>query len=143
MTIIGIEANIAQLLFSEQATQTYKDDTNTDMKYSWPEVQFDPSVDKKFLDVSLLMNRPTWEGINGDKVERVGLLQVSVFWPKLKGEIKPLIVASAVADAWKNKVLFGDGLKIKVSRTPWVSGPLSDQSRVQVPVNIPWVAYAA
>lgn len=144
MTVTGIEANIAQAVLVALEGQTFNDDEGTALPVAWPEVEFDPSEHPKYISVALLMNRPGWEEIGGQKAQRLAMLQISVIWPKNQGEIKPLVVASAIALAWqKGTILFATDLKIKVYKLPWLSGPISDRSRVQISVNIPLAAFAA
>lgn len=144
MTINGIEANIANLLMTTFAGQTFNDDTSTPLTVAWPEVSFDPSNTPKYLNLQLLFNRAGWYAMAGVRSQRIGLLQVTVVWPKQQGEIKPLSVASAIADSWKiGTTLYGTDLKLKIYQPPYLSGPFSDAFRVQIPVNIPWAAFAA
>lgn len=141
MSVSGLEANVAQTLLAKMHTFAFG---NPALAFADPEIPFDASVqaNPQYIALSVLWNMHMWESIDGSPAMGTGILQASVYFPKDKGIIKPLEIAGAIIQAWRNLNLFGEGVKVKISAAPWNTGPLSDATRVWVPVNIPWVASA-
>jgi len=146
MATTGIQALITEGLFKALAVQAYtgKDKTGTPvaLPYAWPEQAFDPSTVSRYLRVDIAFNNHGFQTLNDEKVERMGFLIVNVVYPKLTGIITPTEVAAAIELAWKKgTTIIYNSIKIKVMPAPYQGSPLSDATRVSLPVNIPWKAY--
>jgi hypothetical protein len=107
---------------------------------AYPDVNFTPPADGKYLRVDLFKNAPFWEGLSTGRIDQ-GLLQVMVVWPRGEGIIKPAEVAALVLEHWsKGTRMFGSGTGVKVNREPWVASPIPSDHETEMPVTIPWVA---
>jgi hypothetical protein len=104
-----------------------------------------PEVGKQkaanYLAVFFLPNQTRQVTIGDDPQQKRGLLQVSVFWRAGVGLIKPLDVAGAIINHFKNQVLFANGIRITIYNEPWAAPPLQEDDRVQIPVSIPFFAF--
>lgn len=94
-----------------------------------------------YLSLTFLPNQTRQVTIGDDPQQKRGMLQVSVFWKRGQGVIKPLDVAGQIINHFKNHVLFASGIRITIDPEPWAAGPLQDDDRVQVPVTIPFHAF--
>ncbi len=107
---------------------------------AYPEIDFPPPADGKYLRVDLFKNAPFWEGLKSGRIDQ-GLLQVSVVWPRGQGIIKPAEAAALVMAHWaKLTTLSGSGVRVKVNKEPWDASPVSDDHETMIPVTIPWNA---
>ncbi|WP_112803580.1 phage tail terminator-like protein [Rhizobium sp. SYY.PMSO] len=109
-----------------------------------PGIAFPPAGQDKpdnYLAVSYLPNRPRQVTLGDDPQQKLGLLQVSVYWKAGGGLIKPLDAAGQIIDHFNNKTLFASGVKITISGEPWAAGPIQEDDRVQIPVTIPYTAF--
>lgn len=125
--------------------------TTPALPVAYPDLSFDPATDApsgKYVEVSFFPNRPAWEGIATGALKQ-GLLQITVVWPRgsalPQGEEAgigpPLAIADLVtAHFAKGTVMVSGTTKVKVSREPWVSPPLTDAAETRVPVSISWTA---
>ena len=107
---------------------------------AYPDVDFSPPADGKYLRLDLFNNAPFWEGLSSGRIDQ-GLMQVTVVWPRAEGRIKPAEVAALVMEHWKKlTTLSGSGTRVKINREPWVSSPILSDHQTETPVTIPWVA---
>jgi hypothetical protein len=95
----------------------------------------------KFLKVDFLPNRTRQITFGPDPQQKVGMLQVSVMWPKGYGVIDALDMAGQIIDRFKNQTLFADGIKITINSEPWAASPIQDDDRMNIPVTIPYIAF--
>lgn len=97
-----------------------------------------------YLKVSFLPNRTETLSVGKGRQMHQGILQVSVYWKVGIGYVKPLDVADRIIVHFaKGTRLVSNGVKVKVDRKPWVSGPLEEPDRVQFPVTIPYRSFNA
>jgi hypothetical protein len=137
MTASGKAAQALDALFSRAATI---DTGSPALPIAYPEVEFDPPADGKYLAVSAFPNRPAAEGLTTGRVDQ-GLLQVTVVWPKDQGLIAPAGIAQAVIDHFPNGLALQSGsTRVKISGQPWAAAPITDTDRVSIPISIPWTA---
>lgn len=111
---------------------------------AWPNVDYTPPADQKYLAVAFLPNRNQRVAITTTTPHRRGgLLQVSVYWPRGKGIAAPLDIAGKVAEHFPaDLILAAGGVTIRVTQAPDVAGLLHEDQAVQVPVSIYWEAFA-
>lgn len=95
----------------------------------------------KFLAITFMPNRTRQITMGDDPQQKVGMLQVSVMWPKGRGVEDALDAAGAIINRFKNQTLFASGVKITIDSEPWASRPIQDEDRLNVPVTIPYIAF--
>lgn len=112
-----------------------------------PGIAFPPAGQQKpdsYLQVSFLPNRTETLSVGKGRQMHQGILQVSVYWKVGVGYVKPLDAADSIVRHFaKGTCLVSNGVKVKVDRKPWVSGPLQEPERVQFPVTIPYRSFNA
>lgn len=114
-----------------------------------PEVAFTPPTPAPgaaWLKADFLPAPTTTIGIDvGSNNQHMGLLQVTVFWPRGEGEYKPARVAASVI-AWfkKGSIYTQDGFRTLIWRAPYRLPLRNDASGrwVMIPVSIPYVCFA-
>ncbi|KQS55902.1 hypothetical protein ASG17_07580 [Brevundimonas sp. Leaf363] len=115
------------------------------MPVAMPDVSFTPPVDgkgkpKPYLRVSLFPNAPFWAALAVGRVDQ-GLLQVTVVWPKLKGNIKPIAAAGQVIAHFPKGLVLSEGAtRVKISGDAWHGAPVPDDTETLIAVTIPWRA---
>jgi hypothetical protein len=130
-------AVVAALLFQRCESMVISAPT---MPIAFPDVAFTAPTDGKYLRVDFFANAPAWESLSGDALS-MGLLQISVVWPKGVGVVKPREVAHLVeAHFSKGLQMSGQGVRVKVSRKPWTASPIIEDTQTLTPVTIPWTA---
>lgn len=116
------------------------------MPIAWPNVDFTPPADQRFLRVQFVPNTTERQWIASDGVHRyVGLLQVSAFWPKgqYEGELRPREMAGQVAAHFPcDLILVEEDVEVRVTERPHAADMLVEDSVVHIPVTIPFEAYA-
>lgn len=137
MTVTGKAAQTLDALMTRLGTLITGSPT---LPVSYPEVDFTPPADGKYLAAAFFPNRPAWEGLSSGKLDQ-GILQISVVWPKDVGLIAPLQIAELVkAHFAKRLALISGTTKVTITREPWAAQPLIEDRQVRVPVTISWSA---
>ena len=96
-----------------------------------------------YLAAYFMPNQTTNSEVGAGPEQHRGMLQVSVFWKKGVGHIKPMEAADKIiAHFAKGTTLNADGLKIIIDRKPFSASPLQETDRVQVPVTVRYHAFA-
>ncbi len=96
-----------------------------------------------YLAAFFMPNETTNSELGAGQEQRRVMLQVSVFWKKGVGHIKPMEAADKIiAHFAKGTKLHSGGLKIIIDRKPYVASPLQETDRVQVPVTVRYHAFA-
>ncbi|WP_417702363.1 DUF4128 domain-containing protein [Pseudophaeobacter sp.] len=112
---------------------------------AWPNVDFTPPENQKYLRVQFVPNVTQRQWIASDGVHRyLGLLQVSVFWPKgqYEGELRPREIAGQVAAHFPcDHQMTEDDVTVRVMERPTVADMLPEDSRVHIPVTIQWECF--
>lgn len=114
------------------------------MPIAWPNVAFpapNQSTPTAYLRVDFLPNRNIPYPMGDDPEPHQGIFQVSVFRAKGEGMTKSLNVAGAIIDHFKNQKISVEDMIIKISSEPWAANPIQEDTRVQVPVTIPYIAF--
>lgn len=102
-----------------------------------------PEITDNYVQIFYIPNNTLNSSFGDDAQQHRGILQVSIYWRSGEGYGQPLLVAGQIIDHFKKtKVLYRNGLKIVVDSKPWVSGPIQEDDRVQIPVNISWHVFA-
>lgn len=111
---------------------------------AWPNVDFDPPADGKYIAVSFIPNGANRVAISTDTPHRrIGLVQLSVYWPKGAGAVAPMEKADEVAAAFPADLrLTADGARVRVTKDADLSGPLVEDHALQIPVTVNWEAFA-
>jgi len=116
------------------------------LQIAMPGVDFPASGQTKpdnYLAAFFVPNHTLTRTVAQGRQQHRGILQVSVFWKKGVGHIKPLEAAGKVIDHYpKDQTFFSEGLKIIIDRKPWLAGPFQDTDRVHVPVSISYHCFA-
>lgn len=112
---------------------------------AWPNVDFTPPADGKYLRIQHVPNATQRQWIASDGVHRyLGILQVSVFWPKgqNEGELRPREIAGQVAAHFPcDHLMTEDDVSVRVMERPTVADMLVEDSRVHIPVSIQWECF--
>ena len=96
-----------------------------------------------YMQIFYLPNQTGNDSLDNSPQQHLGLIQVSIYWRSGEGYGQPLLVAGQIVDHFeKTKTFYRNGLKIIVDSKPWVSGPIQEDDRVQIPVNISWHTFA-
>lgn len=147
----GTDAIILGALLDHLGTLTW----TPAMQIAMPGVAFTPPVftddgpenrkgdPKPYLQALFLPNDTTNTELGVGQEQHRGILQVSVFWKKGVGHIKPLEAANRIINHFaKGTTLHRGGLKIVIDRKPHAAAPLQETDRVQVPVTVRYHAFA-
>lgn len=111
---------------------------------AWPNVDYTPPADGKYIAATFLPNGAGRVAItSGTAHRRIGLLQLTVYWPRGEGMFKPMEQAAAVADSFATdqKIVSG-GTTIRITKAPDIAGPIIEEHAAQVPVTVSWEAFA-
>ena len=135
-----IESNIMAALFTRLQALVL----NPAMPIAWPNVSYTPPATQKYLRVGYVPNVANRMTIGSDGPhQHLGLMQVSVYWPKSSGEAGPREVAGQVA-AWFpcDLKLYAGGTMVRITKRPDVRDMIIEDAAVQIPVMIDWEVYA-
>ena len=111
---------------------------------AWPGVDFSPETDApagKWIRVQHIPN--TVERMTFDGLHRLrGLMQVTVFCPKGRGEIEIRDMAGAVVEHFPaDLTLTEDGLTVRIMQRPEARDTMTDDLGVFIPVMIQWESW--
>lgn len=96
-----------------------------------------------YIQLYYLPNQTGNDTLDEGTQQHVGLIQVSIYWRSGEGYGQPLLVAGQIVNHFKKtKTIYRNGLKIVVDSEPWVSGPIQEDDRLQIPVNLSWHTFA-
>lgn len=116
------------------------------LQIAMPGIDFPASGQTKpdnYLSVFFMPNETTNSELGAGQEQHRGMIQVSVFWKKGVGHIKPMEAADKIiAHFAKGTTLYSGGLKIIIDRKPYAASPLQETDRVQVPVTVRYHAFA-
>jgi hypothetical protein len=136
----GTDATILAALLDHLGTLTF----TPALQIAMPGIDFPAAGQAKpdnYLQTAFLPNGPVWRGIGNDPEGSKGILQVSVYWKRGIGHIKPIDVAGCIKDHFANRDLWAGATRIKINREPVIAPPIQESDRVQVPVSIYWQAF--
>lgn len=75
--------------------------------------------------------------------EHMGIFQVDVFYGRKAGELKAARLAASIMDHFaRGTRLAKDGVTVEINRRPSRARALYEDEWMQVPVTIPWIAFA-
>lgn len=138
----GTDATILAALLAHLEQLTF----TPALQIAMPGVDFPKSGQTKpdnYLTADFMPNITTNSELGSGQEQHRGMLQVSVFWKKGAGHIKPLEAADKIIKHFaKDTTLYAGGLKIVIDRTPYAASPLQETDRVQVPVTVRYHAFA-
>ncbi|QIB36881.1 hypothetical protein G3A56_01780 [Rhizobium oryzihabitans] len=138
----GTDATILAALIEHLKTLSF----SPALQIVMPGVDFPAAGQTKpdnYLAAFFMPNETTNSELGAGQEQRRGMLQVSVFWKKGAGHIKPLEAADKIiAHFAKGTTLNADGLKIIIDRKPYAASPLQETDRVQVPVTVRYHCFA-
>lgn len=140
----GINSSIATILLSYLETKKYgvgydaANPTNG-LPYAMPDIAFDPSQNDQYISVNLQFGADGIRSKDGGFRQKLGILQLTVYFPKDGGIIKPGIIADEIQADWpETRHLFGAGnIKVIIGASHQI-GPIMDMVRTSIPVIIPW-----
>lgn len=139
---VGTDATILDALMAHLFSLAF----SPALKIASPGIDFPAAGQVKpdnYLQASFLPNVTTNSELGAGQEQHRGIFQVSVFWKKGLGHVKPLEVAGRIIDHFaKGTTLHSGGLKIVIDRKPYASSPLEETDRVQIPVTIQYHAFA-
>lgn len=138
----GTDATILAALLDHLGTLTF----TPALQIAMPGIDFPAAGQAKpdnYLQAAFLPNDTTNTELGAGQEQHRGILQVSVYWKKGVGHIKPLEAANRIITHFtKGTTLHKDGLKIVIDRKPSAASPLQETDRVQVPVTVRYHAFA-
>jgi hypothetical protein len=111
------------------------------LRIAYPGVKFTPEGQETYLRATILPNETRSQMVGGGQDQHLGILQVLVCFPHGDaGIVDPLERAGEVVRQFAKgtNVITTGGLKIKISRTPWISPLLTEPARLMIPVSVPY-----
>lgn len=140
---LSTEAAIMEALFARVALLTVgASPIYMPARIAWPNIGFTPPADQNFLRVVFVPNATERALIDSDGPHRhFGLLQLSVYWKKNDGETRPRDIAGQVAAHFPADLRLGS-LPVRIIAAPNVADLIVEAARVQIPVMVPWEAWA-
>jgi len=135
------DAIILAALLDRLATLTF----SPALQIAQPGIDFPAAGQTKpdnYLAAFFFPNRTTNTELGSGPEQHRGIMQVSVFWKKGVGHVKPLDVAGAIIDHFaKGTTLYKSGVKIVIDRKPYAASIIEETDRVQVPVTVSYHSF--
>jgi hypothetical protein len=135
-----IEGRIAEALFGRLQTLVL----SPVLPVLLPNEQKTPPGDHRYLRVQFVPNTADRVLIDSDGPhQHLGLLQVSVYWSKGRGEVEPRDVAGAVASHFPCDFKLDAGaFHVRITKRPDVRDMIVEDAAVQIPVMVSYEAWA-
>ena len=139
MALTTVEAKIARAVTLRVTT------LGLGLPISWQNVDFSPATDAptgKWLRVQHVPN--TVERMTfGDLHRYRGLLQVTVHWPKGRGEIEPREIAGQIVAHFPANLTLTEGdLPVRIMQRPEARDMLIEDAGAMIPVMVQYEAWA-
>lgn len=139
MSAVGKEAVCYNLLLAALEASSYG---TPPIPFAMPEIVFDPSGNPQYIVVKLAFNKPGLQSLDvGGLVQKMGLMELMVVFPKGSGIIQPgNVVSQIIADWPRGRVLFDQpsGIKLSITSAPYPMAAVMDDIRTSYPIIIPW-----
>lgn len=104
-----------------------------------PEIPYTPVAGQEYLEVQVFINETATPYVGGGKFWYLGILQVTVVYPRFAGIVSAIELADEVIDYFgKGTTIDGEGVRIKINRQPWHGSPRSEDDWLRVPISIPY-----
>jgi len=113
------------------------------MPVSWPNANFTPPADHRWIRVNEFTAGTQPFGIKGSTTDRTGLMQVDVFRPLGEGHATAKETAAKIAAHFPPGLrLASEGVSVKITKTePGSVMRDPDAARIMLPVSIFWRAF--
>ena len=117
-------------------------DTVTMLPVAWPNVEFNPPEDHKYVSVIHFRNQNERLYLRGNEQRRQGLLQLSVVYPIGEGSPPSLALAGAVAAGFsQDLILRSEGVKVQITKEPDAMSAIKTDVSWIVPVSVYYEAF--
>lgn len=135
------EAKVIDLLFQRLSAITLP----AGVGIAYQGQSFEPDPNNGYLQSQVFFNPPLQININYTRDPiRQGLLQVSAMSSHDESVIDVTELAVTVSEHFPRGLKLGDdSFFVRISGDPQLSGPLQDETRLQVPVTVPWQAFTS
>lgn len=136
----SIEGRIAEALFGRLQSLVFA----PPLPVLMPNDQEKPPKDHRYLRAQFVPNVANRVLIGSDDPhQHLGLLQVSVYWTKGRGEVEPRDIAGAVAAHFPCDLKLAAGsTSVRITKRPDVRDLIVEDAAVQIPVIIAWECWA-
>ena len=134
----GIEANILEALSARMAALVL----SSPLPVSWANVDYVPITGTGYITTQQLPNQTMQAslGTTGKNRHR-GIFQISVFWPKGKGQVTPLgTVGEIITHFKRGTVLTAGGISVRIDAPPYANPAMVDGAFFMTPISVPYVA---
>ena len=111
---------------------------------AWPNIAFMPPADRRYLRVQYVPNVANRILIGSDGPhQQLGLMQVSVYDAKGKGETRAREIAGLVAGHFSTDLkLHSAPITVRITKRPDVRDLIVEDAAIQIPVMIAWECWA-
>ena len=136
-----IEQDIETALFERVASLTL----SPVLPVAWPNVNFTPPDDGKYLEVSHFPNGVSRYALGGGNASsRIGLLQLTVVTPLNQGPANATAIAGEVAAHFNDATVMFEGVaKVFVTKAPELAPAIKSDVSWSVPVTISYECNSA
>lgn len=134
-----VEGNIAEALFRHFSALSLP----SGVRVAYPGAAFTPTEGQPYVRLTFVPNTPVQSAISFDAEPiRLGLLQVSVFWPAGQGVIGAMDLAGLIRLHFKRGTKIDEsGVLVWIINEPEIAAPIQEPTWLHVPVTIPWHVY--
>jgi len=121
-------------------------DLNAGFDIAFPGVDYPQPGQTKaanYLRVDFIPNTTTNSELGAGQEQHRGIFQVSIYWKAGVAVIDPLETAQTIINHFhKGTTLYEAGLKIQISRKPYLASPFPDDGRMKTPITIQYQAFS-
>jgi hypothetical protein len=101
------------------------------------EKPYKPTIGTEYLELREFVAPTETLTVARGKKRYVGILQVTVVYPRNAGTVLPKVLADAICDHFEmGTKIDGDGVRIKINRQPDQATPTPDGAWLRLPVSI-------
>lgn len=111
---------------------------------AWPNKNFTAPADRKFLRVQHVPNTVTRRALGSNGAHRrIGILLITVHWPKDTFGVPLVEMAGKVAEHWPaDLTMASGGVAVRITQDPQVGNLMDEDAGAVVPVEIFWECFA-
>lgn len=115
--------------------------TVPDLPKSFPNIDFDIPDSGKYIEVIHLPNKPINYALDSDTPPTYrGILRLLVHYPPNEGNFPARHLAGVLIGFFKkNTFIWGTGFAIKINDHPYQDSPITENSKMFVPVSISYI----
>lgn len=103
------------------------------------EQEYEPTMGQEYLEAQWLPGETGTPFVTQGSKQYIGILQVTVVFPRNSGVQLALLIADEVVDHFEQgTIIDGNDVRVKITRQPSIGSPTPEAAWLRIPVSVPY-----